>query len=79
MSKPGATAEDDGWLLLLVLDPAVPASRLVVLDARDITAGPIASIKLPLFLPFGLHGNWTSKVLGADGEEQAPRSILEGV
>ncbi len=53
----------------------------VVLGIRDMTAGPsaIASIKLPLFLPLGLHGMWTSRVLGADGQEQALRSILEGV
>jgi len=29
-----------------------------VLDARDITDGPVARVKLPRRVPFGFHGNW---------------------
>jgi carotenoid cleavage dioxygenase-like enzyme len=33
-------------------------SELVVLDARNVAAGPVASAKLPRRVPFGFHGNW---------------------
>lgn len=55
---PDGTAENDGWLLNLVTDLADDTSRLVVLDARDITAGPVAEVLLPQRVPFGFHGNW---------------------
>ena len=33
-------------------------SELIVLDAMDITAGPVAVAKVPRRVPFGFHGNW---------------------
>jgi carotenoid cleavage dioxygenase len=30
----------------------------VLLDARDITGGPVARVVMPRRLPFGFHGNW---------------------
>jgi carotenoid cleavage dioxygenase len=51
-------AEDDGWLLSLVYDPAVDRSDLVVLSATDPSAGPVATVKLPGRVPMGFHGNW---------------------
>jgi carotenoid cleavage dioxygenase len=53
-----ATAEDDGWLLSCVTDRTDDASALVVLDARDVAAGPVARVHLPRRLPFGFHANW---------------------
>jgi carotenoid cleavage dioxygenase-like enzyme len=54
----GATAEDDGWLLCCVYRQATDTSDVVVLDARDITAGPIATVHLPTRIPAGFHGAW---------------------
>jgi carotenoid cleavage dioxygenase len=34
------------------------SSDLVILDATGIDQGPIATIHLPLRVPFGFHGNW---------------------
>jgi len=33
-------------------------SDLLVIDATDIEAEPIATIKLPVHVPEGFHGNW---------------------
>jgi carotenoid cleavage dioxygenase len=55
---PNGTAEDDGWLLNVVYDDARDASDLVVLDARDVAAGPVATVHLPRRVPFGFHANW---------------------
>ncbi len=51
-------AEDDGWLMTLVYDAAADASELVLLDAQDISAEPVARVHLPQRVPFGFHGNW---------------------
>ncbi|GAA1257211.1 carotenoid oxygenase family protein [Pseudonocardia aurantiaca] len=56
--RPGAEAEDDGWILSVVHDAATDHSELVVLDAADVEADPIARVHLPRRVPFGFHGNW---------------------
>ncbi|WP_421861421.1 carotenoid oxygenase family protein [Parvibaculum sp.] len=33
-------------------------SDFVVLDATDISQGPLARVELPTRVPFGFHGNW---------------------
>jgi len=33
-------------------------SDLLLFDAQRVDEGPLATIKLPLRLRFGLHGNW---------------------
>lgn len=54
----GAAAEDDGYLMTYVYDAAEDRSDFVVLDARDLTADPIAVVELPRRVPFGFHGSW---------------------
>lgn len=55
---PNGTAEDDGYLLTLVTDRATEKSELLVLDARDLEAGPVARVKIPHRVPIGFHANW---------------------
>jgi carotenoid cleavage oxygenase len=50
--------EDEGWLLGYVYDRTVDRSELVVLDATDVTAEPVARVHLPVRVPAGFHGNW---------------------
>ena len=50
--------EDDGWLMGYVVDARADATDLVLLDARDIAAPPVAVIALPRRVPLGFHGNW---------------------
>ncbi|WP_116141765.1 carotenoid oxygenase family protein [Trinickia diaoshuihuensis] len=54
----GARTEDDGWLLSCVYRHTTATSDVVVLDARDIAAGPIATVHLPTRIPSGFHGQW---------------------
>lgn len=51
-------AEDEGWLMGFVYDAAAGRSELVVLDATDLAAGPVATVALPVRVPAGFHGNW---------------------
>ena len=57
-ADPAGTAEDDGWLLNAVSFDDRDATDLVILDARDVAAGPVATVHLPRRLPFGFHANW---------------------
>ena len=50
--------EGDGWILAVVWRSASNTSELLVFDACNITAGPLATVKLPQRVPFGFHGNW---------------------
>ncbi|MFC8275933.1 carotenoid oxygenase family protein [Streptomyces sp. NPDC057271] len=51
-------AEDDGWILHFRIDALHHESDLVVLDARDFTGPPVATVRLPVRVPFGFHSNW---------------------
>ena len=51
-------AEGDGYLVTLVYDKATNLSDFIVLDTGDISKGPIATVHLPIRVPFGFHGNW---------------------
>ena len=55
---PQGTAEDDGWLINFVFDRSTESSELVIVDARDMEAEPVARVHLPRRVPFGFHGNW---------------------
>jgi carotenoid cleavage dioxygenase len=50
--------EDEGWLVGFVIDAKARATDLVILDARNFTAAPQASIRIPHIVPPGFHGNW---------------------
>ncbi|MCF3100268.1 carotenoid oxygenase family protein [Streptomyces roseoverticillatus] len=47
-----------GWLLAYVHDAATDRSDLVILDADDLAAEPVATVHLPQRVPYGFHGNW---------------------
>jgi len=50
--------EGDGFLLVLVYREDERRSDLVVLDAQNVAAEPLATVRLPHRVPFGFHGNW---------------------
>ena len=56
--RPGAVAEDDGWILSYVYDAGRDRSDVVILDARDFGGDPVATIHLPVRVPYGFHGGW---------------------
>jgi carotenoid cleavage dioxygenase len=53
-------AEDAGVLLGLVVDMNTETTDLVLLDAGDMMAEPLARIHLPHRIPPGFHGNWVA-------------------
>ncbi|MGB3819830.1 carotenoid oxygenase family protein [Achromobacter pulmonis] len=62
--RPGGRAEDDGWVLACVYRQASDTSDVVVLDARDLAAGPLATVRLPRRIPAGFHGAWLPREAG---------------
>jgi 8'-apo-carotenoid 13,14-cleaving dioxygenase len=58
VAKEHREGEDDGWLMSYVYDKNTDSSELVIIDATDMAATPVARILLPQRVPFGFHGNW---------------------
>lgn len=56
--RPGGTEEDDGWLVAQGYDPDRQATDAVVLDARDLSAGPVFTAHLPVSTGVTFHGAW---------------------
>jgi len=56
-SSSGA-GEDEGYALGFVYDKGRDGSDLVILDASNPAAKPVATIALPQRVPHGFHGSW---------------------
>jgi carotenoid cleavage dioxygenase-like enzyme len=54
--RPGSSVEDDGWVLALVYDPPSDTSNITVLDARDLSTGPLARAWFDHHVPPTFHG-----------------------
>jgi carotenoid cleavage dioxygenase-like enzyme len=65
---PNATSEDKGWLITFVYDSQEDTSELVVVNAQDVNAEPVARVLIPQRVPYGFHGTWVS-------EEQLSTSV----
>ena len=66
-------AEDDGWLLVINYLAAEHRTALVILDARDVEAEPVAVARLPHHFMPGFHGMFTPDLrLAADRPAQNP-------
>ena len=55
-----ASSEDEGWVLCLVHSETSGKSRLIIVDAQNFAAPPVATIELPFRVPYGAHGNWVA-------------------
>jgi len=60
---PDPARDDSGHVLVMLADGLAGRSTLVVLDASDIEAGPVASVPLPL-LPYAFHSTWDGPAPG---------------
>ncbi|NJP05585.1 MAG: Apocarotenoid-15,15'-oxygenase [Chloroflexaceae bacterium] len=58
------SAEDDGWLLVLVYDAARHRSSLAILDARNLVQGPVAWLHLRHHIPPTFHGTFVPEWFG---------------
>ena len=62
VSKSGAVAEDDAWIVMGVHD--VDSADIVVFDAsRPLARGPIATLHLPHRLPLSFHGTFCRAIV----------------
>ena len=52
------SSDDEGWLVSITSRRDGSASQLLVLDASDVTAAPVATVTLPRGVPAGFHGSW---------------------
>jgi carotenoid cleavage dioxygenase-like enzyme len=55
---PRGKQEGDGFLVTYVYDATTDGSELVILDAQDVGAGPLAEVSLPERVPYGFHATW---------------------
>jgi carotenoid cleavage dioxygenase len=56
--SPGDSGEDAGWLFTYVYDRKTDRTALYIIDASNMSAPPVAKVKLPFRVPFGFHGTW---------------------
>jgi all-trans-8'-apo-beta-carotenal 15,15'-oxygenase len=56
--KPGSLREGEGWLVGTGFDARRQRSFCTVFDAEAISAGPLARIELPYWVPFGFHSHF---------------------
>ena len=47
-------------MLSLVHSETSGKSRLIIVDAQNFAAPPVATIELPFRVPYGAHGNWVA-------------------
>ncbi|MEQ9146462.1 MAG: carotenoid oxygenase family protein [Parvibaculaceae bacterium] len=52
--------EGDGYIVTLVYNTERNLSDFIVLDAQDISRGPVGRAELPTRVPYGFHGNWAN-------------------
>jgi carotenoid cleavage dioxygenase len=55
---PRGESEGDGWIVMVCNRLEEQRSDLLLFDALEVDKGPIATIRIPIRLRFGLHGNW---------------------
>ena len=55
--RPGATEEDDGWVLVFTHEEGA-GSELRIIDARNFCGPPCARIAMPQRVPYGFHGTF---------------------
>lgn len=60
VARPGASDEDEGWLLAWVLRES--GSEVVILDAKDLTKSPLATLRLGAHLPGVSHVRWAPEI-----------------
>ncbi|XP_001635106.2 apocarotenoid-15,15'-oxygenase [Nematostella vectensis] len=54
--------EDDGYVIVQLYVPEKKLTEFCVLDAKDLSKGPLARIKLKHHIPYGFHGTFTPEV-----------------
>jgi beta,beta-carotene 9',10'-dioxygenase len=63
VATPGATEEDDGVILSVVLDARKGASFLLILEASSYKE--LGRARVPHHIPFGFHGSFLTEKSGS--------------
>ena len=56
-----AINEDDGYLISFLTNGETGESEALVVDARNVSAGPVCRLKIPRRVPVGFHACWVSR------------------
>jgi carotenoid cleavage dioxygenase-like enzyme len=56
--RPNPKTEDDGWVITYVHDEESNQSELIIIEASDFSAPPVARVQIPVRVPYGFHGAW---------------------
>jgi carotenoid cleavage dioxygenase len=56
----GSTDEADGYAMTIVHRANAATSELAIFAAKDIAAGPVATVRIPFRVPSGFHCNYYS-------------------
>lgn len=70
-----ASDEDCGWILVCVYRKASHTTDVAILDARQPSAPPVATIRLPRRIPAGFHGAWLAS---PSTSQESPRLCRGG-
>jgi len=77
-------AEGEGYLIALLNHLDQLRNDVVILDAQNLSKGPLAVIHLPLKVKLGLHGNWVDnrdieewKIRRAEGGNVGPVQVAK--
>lgn len=55
---PTGRGEDEGYVIAPVYDASSHTSEIVILDAQRFSEKPVATIELPVRIPYGFHGDF---------------------
>ena len=45
-------------------------TEMVIIDAKKFEEGPVARIRLPTYIPFGVHGSWSTTYVAGPPKEK---------
>ncbi|MGE4049324.1 MAG: carotenoid oxygenase family protein [Acetobacteraceae bacterium] len=55
---PDGKDEQDGFIFTFAHEQGATTGHFMILDARNLDAGPLAKVEIPRRVPAGLHGSW---------------------
>ena len=56
-----AKSEDDGYLISFIIDTVNDRSECILVDAQNVSAGPVCRIILPHRISSGTHATWANR------------------
>jgi len=54
--------EDDGWVITQLFQPDLCQTQFVILDAKNLSAGPVTRLQLKTHIPYGFHGTFSPQI-----------------